>query len=245
MADEVLVEGKGLSQGERIVDTFLAPTKTFTDMLHNTSWWVPFAIGTVASYVLAFGIQSKVGWSQLVDNVIQASPKMQAQLASLTPPAIAAQHKGMLYSFQYGFYAAPFINIIFLLIIAVVLWPTINFAVGGKSTFGQVFCVANYAFLPATVKALVAAAILFAGAAPENFTVENMLGTSPGYFISTPGPMKTLLTAFDVFSLWTLVLMSIGLAIVARTKRRSGFAVVVGWWVFVIIFQTSIKALFG
>jgi hypothetical protein len=28
----------GLSQVERVVDTFIAPTKTFTDILRNTTW---------------------------------------------------------------------------------------------------------------------------------------------------------------------------------------------------------------
>ena len=42
MPEEVLaVEGKPLSQTERVVDTFLAPTKTFADVLRSASWWLP------------------------------------------------------------------------------------------------------------------------------------------------------------------------------------------------------------
>jgi hypothetical protein len=32
----------GLSQVERVVDTFVASSKTFTDILRSTSWWLPF-----------------------------------------------------------------------------------------------------------------------------------------------------------------------------------------------------------
>ena len=31
----------GLSQVERVVDTFIAPSKTITDILRSTSWWLP------------------------------------------------------------------------------------------------------------------------------------------------------------------------------------------------------------
>jgi hypothetical protein len=245
MSDELVVEGPGLSQVERVVDTFLAPVKTFTDILRNTSWWLPFVLGTAASYVFVSALQMKIGWSQLIDNTIQASPQLQAKLAALTPDQIAAQHKILVTTTKFSSYSAPVIALISLLVIAVVLWLTINFAFGAKSTFAQSFAVANYAFLPASIKAIVVSIILFAGAAPENFTPESMLGTNPGYFISTPGPMKTFLSSFDLFSLWTLVLMSIGLSIVARTKRSNGFITVFGWWLFIVLLTTASKAFLG
>ena len=37
-------EVTGLSQVERVVDTFVAPSKTFADILRSTSWWLPFLI---------------------------------------------------------------------------------------------------------------------------------------------------------------------------------------------------------
>jgi hypothetical protein len=245
MSDELVVEGPGLSQIERVVDTFLAPTKTFTDILRSTTWWLPFVLGTIASYIFVASLQMKIGWSQLMDNSIQASPTLQAKLALLTPDQIATQHKILVTTAKVSSYSAPLLAMLSLLVIAVVLWLTINFAFGAKSTFGQAFCVANYAFLPASIKAIVVSIILFAGAAPENFTPESMLGTNPGYFISTPGALKTFLSSFDLFSLWTLVLMSIGLSIVARTKRANGFITVFGWWLFVVLLQTAAKAFLG
>ena len=35
---------KPLSQAERVVDTFIAPSKTFTDILRSSSWWLPWLI---------------------------------------------------------------------------------------------------------------------------------------------------------------------------------------------------------
>ena len=44
MSEAVMESGKPLSQVERVVDTFVAPTATFTDILRSTSWWLPFLL---------------------------------------------------------------------------------------------------------------------------------------------------------------------------------------------------------
>ncbi len=42
-------EPAGLSEGARLIDTFIAPTKTFTDLRRNASWWAPFALMAIVS----------------------------------------------------------------------------------------------------------------------------------------------------------------------------------------------------
>jgi len=246
MTDAAVVpEGQGLSQIERVVDTFVAPSKTFKDILRSKSWWLPFVLGSICAYLLTFGIAKNVGWSELADNTMHSNPKAEEKLATAPPDQAAMQRKIMTYSMEGGFYASPVINLLGLLFFSVVMWPTINFLFAGKATYGQVFCVFNYAFLPACIKALVVTVLLFFGGTAENFTVDNMLGTSPGYYIETPGALKTFLTSFDVFQLWTLVLLSIGLAIVAKTKRSNGFIAVFGWWLLIVLVKTAWAAAFS
>jgi hypothetical protein len=243
MADEILVsEGGGLSQVERVVDTFIAPTKTFTDILRSTSWWLPFLLGTIASYALMAGIVQKVGWAQLTDNQIQSTPSSQAQLASLTPEQGVKMRSLMANSFKYSFAASPVVTILYLLLITVVFWPTLNFVFAGKATFAQVFSVMSYAFLPEALKALIATSVLYVGTSAENFTADSMLGTSPGYYLSTPGALKVFLTSFDIFTIWAMILMSFGLAIVGKTKKSSAFLTVFGWWFLVVLIKTGYAA---
>ena len=246
MTDAVsLPEAPALSQVERVVDTFIAPSKTFTDVLRSTSWWLPFLILVVLSYLLAFGIAQKVGWTQLAQNEIHSNPKAEERLANASPAQIAAQEKIMTYSFKGTFYAAPLVNLLFLALIAVVLWPTINFLFAGKATYGQVFCVLNYAWLPASLKSLVALLLLYLGNGADTFTTENMVGSNPGYYIQNAGALKTFLTSFDIFNLWMMVVLAIGLAIVARTKRSNGFIAVFGWWLLIVLFKTGMAAVMG
>ena len=78
MSDVVAVDAQsgqpGLSQVERVVDTFVAPSKTFTDILRDTSWWLPFLLAVVVSIGVTYTIDRQVGFGRVVENVILDSP---------------------------------------------------------------------------------------------------------------------------------------------------------------------------
>ena len=52
----------GLTQWQRVSNTFTAPSKTFEDIKRgNKSWWMPLIIIVVFSYILFAGITMKIG----------------------------------------------------------------------------------------------------------------------------------------------------------------------------------------
>lgn len=241
--DLVVAEGGApLSQVERVVDTFVAPSKTFMDVRRSASWWLPYILLCVVSYAFAFGISQKVGWSQLVDNTLRENPKSAERMATAPPEQAAKIHTFTEYSFKIPFYLNPITNLIFLAFMSVVLWPTINFLFGGRARYSQVLCVSAYAWLISCIKTVLALVVLYIGNIGETFTIDNMIGTSPGYYISTPGALKTLLTSLDLFTIWTLIVLAIGLSIVARTKRSAGMIAVFGWWILIVLVKVGYAA---
>ena len=239
MPDVAVETTQPLSQTERLVDTIVAPSKTFTDVLRNASWWLPFLFLILSGYLLTAAIQQKVGWSQLVENQIHATPKLEQRMSEFTPEQAATQQKAMRYSFMGAFYGVPILDIVSFALMAVILWPTINFGFGGSASYGRVLCVCVLAAIPGAIKAILAAILLYAGRSPDSFTPDTMLGSNLGYYVDIPGALKTLLTSVDIFSIWTAVLLSIGLAIVARTKRSYGYFAVFGWWILITLVRTG------
>ena len=67
----------GLSQWQRVTNTFTAPSKTFEDIKRgNRSWWLPFIIMVVCSATSSLrAIYSKVACRQVVDNADTLDPK--------------------------------------------------------------------------------------------------------------------------------------------------------------------------
>src|ERR1700728_3821087 len=105
MSDVVAVEGQsagpGLSQMERVVDTFIAPSATFTDILRSTSWWLPFLLMALATFGVAFAIDRQVGFQQVVETQIHLNPSQENQMSSMAPEDRALQMQRMTVGYRY------------------------------------------------------------------------------------------------------------------------------------------------
>ncbi len=237
----------GLSQLQRVVSTFMAPGKLFADFKRSTSWWLPFVIMVVFSYLFVFAIQSKVGWDQVTENMIQQSPKMSAQFEKLPADQLATQKKIITASTQYGMYLTPVIVLIYTVVIAAVLLFTINFGFGGKAGFGAVLAVVMYGSLPTILQSLVGSLGLFAGLG-ETFNIQNPTGTNVAYYLSasdTAPALYKLAQAIDPITIWSMVVVSIGLGAVAGLKNKSGYTAVFGWWALITLIKVGWAAAFG
>ena len=247
MTDQVLpAEVQPLSQVERVVDTFIAPTKTFTDILRSTSWWLPFVLAVIVSFASAFAIDKTVGFDRVAELAVEQSPKQADQMAQLTPDARARQMHARAVGTKYSTYASGVFILLITAIFALLNWAGLNFGLGAQTTFGQNFAVAMYSSLPRLFIGLLNIVFLYAGVNTENFNLNNPVGTNIGYYLTdSPHWVQAALSFFDVFGLWTLVLSVIGCAIIARKSYQQAAYVVAGWFLFFLVVVTGVVAVFS
>lgn len=237
-----------LSQGQRVVDTFIAPSKTFTDILRSSSWWLPWLIGAVVTLGLAFAIQQKIGWDKVYDNMLKQGSAAQVHRLEQMPPDQLAKAKQMGAGFtKIGFWAAPVWSLLFVVVVAGVLLGTINFGFGGRAKFGQMFAVTMYAGLTLSIKAILGIVSIYAGMDPDSFNLNNYVGTNIGYYLSADAPkaLMALATSLDLFTIWMLVLLTIGCAIVGKISKGKAAGAVFGWWVLIVLCKVGIAAVTG
>lgn len=239
----------GLTQWQRVGNAFVAPAKTFEDIQRgNRSWWLPFLIAIVVSYVLFAAITLRIGWPQVAQNAIHFNPKSEARLAQ-APDAQRAMTMNITQKFMEGiFLASPLLVLIVALIAASILAGTINFVFGGRAKLGSVFAVWFYATLPGAVKALLGAVTIFAGLAPDSFNLNNFAPTNVGAFLNpldTGAALYKLASGLDVTTIWSVALLSIGLATVAGVKRSSGYIAAFGWWALILLVSIGWAAAFS
>jgi hypothetical protein len=234
----LIPEGTPLNEGQRIVDTFTAPSKTFIDLLRSAAWWGPFLIMVIVSVGFSYAVQQKVGWEKAFENNMHQSPKQEARFDQLTPEQAATQ-KVIAAKVTAGIsYAYSLVVLIITAITTLLVWMTVNFGFGGKSKYGQIYAVNMYASLVMNVKYILATIALFAGLAPDSFTLQNPVGTNIGYFLlgtDTPKWLIALAMHIDLFEIWSIVLGTIGVSIVAKVSRGKAAAAVVGWWLVLVL----------
>ena len=239
----------GLSEGARLIDTFVAPSKTFTDIRRNASWWAPWLVLSVVSLIFAVTVQKKVTFEQVVQNTFRLSPKQAEKIEQAPPEQRARIMQIQVKSRQVISYLWPIWWILVFVIMGAIYMATFNFGLGAEVTFKQSMAVVAFASLPGLFKELLAMVAMFMpGFDPEGFLLANPAATNLGALISEPSQHMTLwafLSSIDIINIWCAILLGIGYACISKVKRGTSLAVIFGWYLFFMLLGVGITAIFA
>jgi hypothetical protein len=239
-------EAPPLSEGARLVDTFIAPSKTFTDLRRNASWWAPWLLISIFSLLFVFVMGRQIGFEQISKNSIAQSSRAE-QFDKLPHEQQAKQLQLSTTITRYISYSLPVLNLIIFVVIASVLMATFNFAAGSKTPFKTSLAIVIYGSLPGIIVAVLGIVSMFAGVDPAGFNAQNPVATNPAYFMDPTGNkfLYGMASAFDVFILWNIVLMGIGFACNSKVKRSTAIAIVAGWYLLYKLLGAGLAAAFS
>jgi hypothetical protein len=226
-------EAAPLSEGARIVNTFIAPSKTFTDLRRNASWWGPWLLISIFALVFIYSMDRQIGFDQISRNEIAHSPRAE-QFDKLSPDDQAKQLRFSDTLVRYLSYGLPVTILLFLAITTVVLWATFNFGAGTDVSFKTAYAIIFYASLPGIITSILGTVSMFAGVSPEGFNVNDPVATNPAYFMDRMGNkfLYGMASGLDVIVIWTIVLMGIGFSCTSKVKRSTAITIVAAWYLF-------------
>jgi Yip1-like protein len=222
-----------LSEGARIVNTFIAPSKTFGDLRRNASWWGPWLLISIVSLIFVYSMDRQIGFEQITKNQIAQSPRAD-QFSQLPAEQQAKQIRFTSNLIRYLSYGIPVMILFYFAITSVVLWATFKFGAGADVSYKTAYAIVFYAALPGIIGSILGAISMFAGVNPEGFNVNNPVATNPAYFMD-PTANKffyVMASALDVIVIWTIVLLGIGFSSNSRVKRTTAILMVAAWYLF-------------
>jgi hypothetical protein len=226
-------EPAALSEGARIIDTFIAPSKTFTDLRRNASWWGPWLLISIFALIFVYSLGRQIGFEQISRNEIAHSSRAD-QFDKLPADQQASQLRITSTVTRYISYGTPVMILLYLAVITAVLWATFKFATGADISFKTAYAIIFYASLPGVIGSILGTISMFAGVDPEGFNVNNPVATNPAYFMDRAGNkfLYGMASGLDVLMIWTIVLMGIGFSCNSKVKRGTAIAIVAGWYLF-------------
>jgi hypothetical protein len=236
-----------LSAGARIVNTFIAPSKTFTDLGAHARWWswvAPWMVIVVVSTIFSYAVQEKVTFARAGENILQQRSKQYDRVQAMSPAERDKTMQAVERQTMIGTYAFPIIDLVILLLVAVVLFATFMFVANAKTSFKQVFALVAYASLPGAVRYLLATLTLFAGVSPDSFNLQNPVATNLGpLFSPTENPvLYAAASMIDIFGIWTLVLTAIGFTCISKAKIGTALTIVFGWYIAFMVVMVGLTA---
>lgn len=237
-------EAHPLSEVARVVDTFVAPSKTFADIRRSASWWLPFLLTVIVSIFFTAAVGKQVGWETIARQNVEKNHFAADRINSLPKDQQAIAYENAAKQtkiFSYGF---SILGLGFAALFALLWWASLNFGLGAKAKYSQILAVVFYAGLPKLLIYGLAAVLLFAGVGLDNFDMQNPIGTNIGYYLPATSPaLRAAGSFFDIFGLWALALAVLGTAIVCQKKPSQTAIIVVGWWLLGLILITGAAAL--
>jgi len=231
-----------LSEGARIVNTFVAPSKTFTDLRRSAAWWGPWILISIVSLFFVYAVQKQVTFDQISKNQVAHSARAD-QFEKLPADQQARQLALSSKIIGIAMFGTPLLILFYFLVSTVALWATFKVGAAADTTFGQAYAITMYAGLPGIVGGLLGIISLFAGANPEGFDINNPVGTNLAYYLDpeTSGKfVRGMASSLDVLSIWTVILIGIGYASTSKVKRSTAITIVAVWY---LVYKLATSAL--
>jgi hypothetical protein len=239
----------------RLTGTLLSPGETFVDVNRKPTWLAPMIIGVITIIASSLFLTWRVhpNWDEIIRN--QVKKRMEKSNQSIPEDQLQQQ-------INIGKTIAKFFPII-----GAIFTPVFYLAVAGifalgmmliqaKTTFKKILSVVSWTFAAMGIlSTIVMMASLMvrdeeglrnvdpsqpAGIVPTNLAVFLASDVSP--------VIKAIAGSLDIFSIWILVLLSIGFAAIAGSRKvTTGKAatVVFGFWLVFVVIKVGWAAMFG
>ncbi len=214
--------GPGLTEPQRLINTFIAPSKTFADIRRNASWWVPWLVSAI--FALGFGIVAvqKVDMTRFVQQQIEKSPSAQQRMERLTPEQRAQGVALQATITKVTFYLIPLFALIVGLVVAAIIMAIFNFMLGAEVSFSRALAVTFYAGVPGILKSILLIVSLIASADPSTIDIAgNPMPTNLAFFMDPQGNkfIYSILGSLDIFTIWFVVLLGMGFALASSNRK--------------------------
>ncbi|MBC8089188.1 MAG: YIP1 family protein [Phycisphaerae bacterium] len=205
---------------------------------------MPALIQTILLTVLTFALHNLL--SPFLDaDFARGMAKATAKAAESGQP-MPEQAKGMMETVQkFSLYATAVIGPWLIAICGGVIVWLVSKIVGAKMAVGQAMTIVAWAAMP-MILATVTMAIFGILADPQTVrgSGDGQLGALRFVNPDTTSPLLTeILRRVDVFAIWELVLTAIGISVVGRVSRGSGFiAAAIRWALVALVFGMCASA---
>ena len=219
----------------KVVNIFFEPRKVFQSLKIKPTWLVPVIIVAVLGMGFFYYTFPYI-MNEQVQNIRDNDRIPEEQKERIIDRIKEAEHPPI-----WQLAIAPVGTLISLVIVAAVLFFVFNVLMGGDSGFRRVFSVYCYSSLIAIPAMIVKFPLVMM---KGNINVQ----TSLGLLLSADAKgsfLYSVLSSFDIFTLWQVILVSLGLGVMYKFSTKKAFTTVAILWVIWIFAKSGLSGVFG
>ena len=225
---------------ERLLGIFISPAETLADVARKPGFLAPL----IAVVIAAIAVTETMLWKIGMERIVRMSIEQSSRASSMSPDQMdQAVRQGARIGAIFAHIGGIVVPPIALLIIAGLGLLIVNLIFGAQTKFKKVFSLICYANLVSLLGSLMAVAVILFGD-PDHFNAQNPVPSNVGFFLNpreVSKPLYSLASSADIFSIWLLILMAVGLAegTGRKVKPLSIFLAYAGFWVIWILVKVG------
>ena len=211
---------------QRITGVLFNPGPTFESIVQRPNILGPLLIFIIVSIASAVAVAVKVDFNALAREAIEANPNNPPDKAE----GAVSMTKGIM---TVSMYASPVLIVLLLVITAGVCLLAFKMF-GGEGDFNIALSVTTYAWFPRLIRGILGAIVMLSKGSISLYELQNPVMSNLGFLFDpkTQPVQYAIGSALDIFNIWSLVLLIIGLAAMSKlSKAKSAVIVIVLWLV--------------
>ena len=216
---------------KRLIGIFISPAGTLADVARKPGFIAPL----IALVLGAIAVAEPVLWKIGPERIMRMTYEQSSRASSMSPEQMDQAVRqgapiGAIFMHIAGVVGAPIV----LLVLGGLGLFIVNLIFGAQAKFKTVLSLTCYAKLVSLLSSLMAVAVIVFGD-PGHINAQNPVPSNVGFFLNpleVSKPLYALASCTDIFTLWFLILVAVGLAEGTGRKVKPSpiFLVYAGLW---------------
>jgi hypothetical protein len=225
----------------RVIGALVSPEKTFRSIAERPTWVVPLLLLVLVTGLVGYAAGERVDFEKQIRREM-------AERGGVSEDEVQ-QAVGFMEKFGRILFVLPavFAPVVYLLI-ALIFLVALRLS-GSEIGFGQSFSVMLHAMMPWVIHALLSLPLIL-----RQETIDPQAMERGGLLMSNLAALApedsgkvllSLLASLDLFTVWTLILLTIGYRVVARVSTATAATVAVTLWLLYLAGKLGLTAVFS
>jgi len=234
---------------QRLAGVYFEPTKTFRDINIKATWIGIFVISALVGILFAYAVSQRVDVSAITRQALENSPvKLSEEQLNQMESRMAAQQNSPM-SKIFSLITTPISTIVTYLILAGI-FLLLFMLMGAQLKFKKALAATMWGMAPPSmIQQILSAVILYI---KEPYSVDPTQGivmSHLGGLIDSKAHavLHSVASSIDLFSIWTIILLSIGFAAISdgRMKTKKAATGILILWILYVLGKAGYRAIFA
>jgi hypothetical protein len=228
------------SAGALLLGVFVSPARTLAAVAARPTFLLPLVLWTALSFLVSELVLSRTDWRRVI---VEGNAHREQKLTEAQIEQAVEGSRRFSWVFELFAAAAP---AVIAGITAGALWMGCQ-AFGWELRFRQSLGVTVHAFLPGILASGVLFALLWNRTTIDPQGLDDILHTNPAFLVSRQSDktLHSLLASLDLLSLWSAVLLVLGLSAATGASRGRVAALVLSLWGLYVLGKAGIGIVFS